>query len=365
MRTLSFGFIGLGLIAGSIAKGLREVYPDCRIIVYNRSANARMLAIEDGTANLATDCVDEKFSECDYIFLCTPVEHNITYLEQLKTLMKEDCILTDVGSVKGNIHKAIETLQMTKHFIGGHPMAGSEKTGYENSYPRLLENAYYALTPTDDTDKSRVEELVTIISKLNAIPVVIDYKTHDYAVAGISHVPHLIAATLVNLVKDNDSPDGIMKLLSAGGFKDITRIASSSPDMWQQICSSNKDSIVALLDKYIDSLTLTRNALLSDSKDYVYHMFEKSSEYRNSFIDQRRGPITKTYEIQVDIEDRLGTIRDVCTILAINHINLKNIGIVNNREHDGGVLRLEFNNEQDRENAVLFLKANGYTVYVK
>ena len=105
---ITFGFVGIGLIGGSIAKALRRVYPSCKIIVYNRSAEPRVMAINDGTANIAVPQVNETFNECDYIFLCTPVEKNVEYLKILKDIIKDDCIITDVGSVKGNIHKAVE-----------------------------------------------------------------------------------------------------------------------------------------------------------------------------------------------------------------------------------------------------------------
>ena len=139
---LTFGFVGIGLIGGSVAKALRRVYPSCKIIVYNRGAKPRVLAINDGTANIALDTVDERFSECDYIFLCTPVERNVEYLTILKDIIKPTCIITDVGSVKTNIHEAVKALSLEDNFIGGHPMAGSEKTSYEHASDRLLENAY-------------------------------------------------------------------------------------------------------------------------------------------------------------------------------------------------------------------------------
>ena len=127
---ITFGFVGIGLIGGSVAKALRRVYPSCKIIVYNRSAEPRVMAINDGTANIAVPQVNETFNECDYIFLCNNVEKNVEYLKILKDIIKDDCIITDVGSVKGNIHKAVEELGLQKNFIGGHPMAGSEKTSY-------------------------------------------------------------------------------------------------------------------------------------------------------------------------------------------------------------------------------------------
>ena len=283
MRKLTIGFVGLGLIGGSIAKALRQHYKDCKIIVYNRSENSRYAAVSDGVANVACDKVDERFCECDYIFLCTPVEQNVTYLSILKDIIKDDCIITDVGSVKGNIHSAVEKIGLTKNFIGGHPMTGKEKVSYFNSEASLMENAFYVLTPTDDVDPAKSDELKSIIETIGSKPVIMDYAKHDHVVAGISHLPHLIAANLVTLIKDTDDEEGYMKMLAAGGFKDITRIASSSSDMWEQICAVNTENIVELLDAYIEKLNETRAALVEGKQNYVYDLFTESREYRSLF----------------------------------------------------------------------------------
>jgi len=276
------GFIGLGLIGGSIAKAFRKYYPDCEITVYNRSENSRIAALNDGVANTITGEVDSNFSNCDYIFLCTPVEQNITYLTTLKEIIKDSCIITDVGSVKSNIHECITSLGMTSNFIGGHPMAGSEKTSYFNSSADIIKDSYYVLTPCKDTDESKLKELTEIVGNLKSIPVVLDYKQHDFIVAGISHVPHLIASNLVNMIEDSDDTDKHMKQLAAGGFKDITRIASSSAEMWSQICSVNKDNIASIIDTYIEYLEKTKEAVINNDSDYIKELFVKSKAYRDS-----------------------------------------------------------------------------------
>ena len=364
MKTLKIGFIGLGLIGGSIAKKLREVYPDIFIIAYNRSTKSRTDALNDKVANIATDKIDANFNDCDYIFLCTPVEQNIKYLSILKDIISTECIITDVGSVKGNIHKEIDTLAMTKNFIGGHPMAGSEKTGYQNATATLLENAYYAITPTKDTDKEKLNEFYKLIESLRAIPVILNCDEHDYAVAAISHVPHLIAASLVNLVKDNDSEKETMKLLAAGGFKDITRIASSSPEMWQQICSTNKENIADLIDKYIKALEQIKENVLEEGSKGVFDLFEKSRDYRNSFSDKSHGPIRKGYKIYCDIVDESGAISKIATLLALSNINIMNIGIIHNREFDAGVLKIEFYDQTSMEEAIEILNKFKYQIYI-
>ena len=157
-----------------------------------------------------------------------------------------------MGSVKGEIHREVEKLGLTGNFIGGHPMAGSEKTGFQNSTDYLLENAYYVVTPAEDVPLSRVSGYAgACFSSLGAIPVVLTPEEHDYIVAAVSHLPHIAASCLVGALAKLDTPEERMKLLAAGGFRDITRIASSSPVMWEQICLSNREQISKVLDEYI------------------------------------------------------------------------------------------------------------------
>ena len=360
---MSFGFIGLGLIGSSIAKALREKYPDCRIIAFNRSEKPRIMALNDGVATIACDQVDDRFGECDYIFLCTPVEYNETYLHLLKPLIKPSCIITDVGSVKTNIPKVVIREGLEENFIGGHPMAGSEKTGYENSSARLCENAIYAITPTAMSSSEKVEEYKSIVESIGAIPMILDYKEHDYSVASISHLPHIIAAQLVNLVRDNASGRQIMKQLAAGGLKDITRIASSSPEMWEQICMTNSENIALLLDKYISYLEEARNCLLSHNGHGINEMFQKSRAYRDSFNNSSVGLIRKEFVIYMDLEDEAGAISQIATKLAQADINIKNIGIVHNREYEGGILKITFYSEENYSLAEQLLTKEGYTLY--
>ncbi len=362
MRNLTIGFIGLGLIGGSIAKAIRRVHPEYRIIAFNRSPHARELALADGTCNIVTPVVDQTFEECDYIFLCTPVEYNVSYLSTLKEIISKNCIITDVGSVKTNIHEAVISLNLEQNFIGGHPMAGSEKTGYENASDRLVENAYYPVTPTSASPKERVLELIELIESIGAIPVLLDYKEHDRVVGAISHLPHIIAACLVNLVRDSDSKDGYMKLIAAGGFKDITRIASSSPEMWEQICMTNTTNISDFIQQYVTNLLAVKNSLDQHRGKDIYHLFETSRAYRNSFSDSSSGPIKKKHEIYCDIIDESGAIATIATILASHSISIKNIGILHNREFEEGVLSIEFYQEKACEDAFELLKKHNYHV---
>ena len=361
----TYGFIGLGLIGGSIAKALRNTYPKCHIIAYDVRKESLELAVSDGVVNVPAHSIDERFSDCDCIFLCAPVSHNDANLLKVKQYLSDDCLLTDVGSVKSDIHKHINELGLNNCFIGGHPMAGSERTGYINSKALLLENAYYILTPTEEVASAKVEDYKQLISSLGAIPLVLSHDQHDYITAAISHLPHVIASSLVNLIKHSDSEDGTMKMIAAGGFKDITRIASSSPAMWQQICMTNTENINKLLDAYIDSLLAVKADIANHRDTAVYDFFDTARLYRDSFIDASSGPIKKSYSINVEIADEPGALASIATILALNNISIKNIGIVHNREQEDGVLRIEFYAPESITEAGRILSTKGYIVHEK
>ncbi len=365
MSQLTCGFIGLGLIGGSIAKALKQSDAGIQIIAYDINDDSLKLAAMQRIVDVAADAIDERFSCCDYIFLCAPVQKNDANLEAVRRILKPQCLLTDVGSVKTAIHEAVREAGLEHCFIGGHPMAGSERTGFANSKSSLLENAYYILTPTEKVPTKRLEAYRNLVSAMGAIPLVLDFRKHDYITAAISHLPHVVASSLVNLVRESDSEDGIMKLVAAGGFKDITRIASSSPLMWQQICLTNTSNISDLLGNYIDALSAFKRALDERDKKELYDFFDSARIYRDSFSGASSGPIKKSFILCADIADKAGALARIVTLLADRDINIKNIGITHNREAEDGVLQLEFYGETALQTAASLLEKEGYTLSIR
>lgn len=280
---LILGFIGLGLIGGSMAKAFRAAYKDCTIIAYNRSEAPRSMALSDGTASIVTDKVDSSFSRCDFIFLCTPVEFNESYLKILADIKKDGCIISDVGSVKGNIHAAAAAAHLESCFIGGHPMAGSEKTGYEYSSAALCHGAVYPVTTTPSNSQADIDRYIQLISGIGFKPILMSAASHDFTAAAISHLPHLAAAELALLAHDNEDKNNYMQKLASSGFRDTTRIAASSADVWQQICMSNSENISELLGQYIDRLSELKAALDAKDKEFIEKLFTESKRYRDMF----------------------------------------------------------------------------------
>lgn len=361
--TTTIGFIGLGLIGGSLAKTIRKKHPDFRIMAYDADRETLANALREEIIDISCEARDARLAECDYIFLCAPVEFNVKYLEFFRDMISPNCILSDVGSVKGTIHEAATRLGLAGNFIGGHPMAGSERSGFANSTDHLLENVYYILTPSEEIPLDKLASYTEFISSLGAIPLVLTPDEHDYITAGVSHIPHVIAASLVNLIQELDDASEHMKLIAAGGFRDITRIASSSPVMWEQIRVENSSNISAILDTYIRLLIQAKCNLDAKNGQELRQMFSTSRDYRDSMDVTAYGPLKKAYMIYCDLEDETGAIATIATILAMANISIKNIGIIHNREFEQGVLKIEFYDGQALKEAAALLGKRNYIIY--
>ena len=359
----SIAFFGLGLIGGTLAKAIRKTHPEYQLLAYDPDKNTLEQALKDHSIDISCSKNDPRMAQCNYIFLCAPVEYNLQYLHLLKDRLSPNCIISDVGSVKEPIHQAAKELGLEKLFIGGHPMAGSERSGYKNSKAQLLENAYFILTPSNKVTPEKTNAYKELIASLGSVPLILTPHAHDYITASISHIPHVIASSLVNLVRLLDDEEQHMKLIAAGGFRDITRIASSSPEMWEQICTENTENISQILETYIGLLKKAKDEL--DRKDFVAirQMFTDSRDYRDSMDIVSYGPLKKDYTLYMDIADEAGGIATITTILAMANISIRNIGIVHNREFEQGVLRIEFYEESAMVQAISLLKKRNYIIY--
>ncbi len=216
--------------------------------------------------------------------------------------------------------------------------------------------------------ENRAEDIALmkeLVSHTDACCVVLSPKDHDRITAAISHVPHIIAATLVNMVRSNDNEEENMKSFAAGGFKDITRIASSSPEMWQDICIANADSIDEFLTYFGEQLRHFQQMIASGNKEEINDTFRIAGDYRNSIPAKKSSIIARTYDIFVTIDDRTGAIAAIATLLSDNDISIKNIGILHNREFMDGVLKLELYNENDASLAQSLLRRNHYDIVVR
>lgn len=355
------GIIGLGLIGGSLAKAMKKYNLAKFITAYNRTPSNLEDALRDHAIDMASSTINSVFKDCEIIFLCLPVDVNVKIMTQLKGIVHSDCIITDVSSTKSDITEAMRELNI--NFIGGHPMTGSEKTGYKAANELIFENAYYIYTTDQHTDKKALNQLIDFTKAIKSIPIVMDVNKHDFVTATISHAPHVIASSLVNVVKKLDFPEKFMHDLAAGGFKSITRIASASPDVWQQICSSNQDNIATVIDCFIEDLQSIKAEILKNDTETVYSFFEAARDYRNSFTDHKPSNLPDYYAISIDVLDETGIIAKVANELSKHQIGIKNMGIVNNREHVCGILEIVFYTKEHMVKAADLLTSMYYQVY--
>jgi len=358
------GIIGLGLIGGSIARALKRNDKGYIIKAWDRDKKNLELGLSEKVFDEYTLSLKDGFFDCDVIFLCVPVFAMRDILDELLMNISPISILTDVGSTKSDVVALVNEMNVKNPFIGGHPLAGSEKSGFTASRANLFENAYYCLTPAKDTNKDSIKELRDIVIDLGAIPIEMTPAEHDKVTAAISHVPHVIAASLVNLIDELDSPDNIMKTISAGGFKDLTRIASSSPSLWAGICLSNRDKILETIESFIEGLKCFEIDLRNKKKESIEKFFTSAREVRNALSD-RKSIFQKTYSILVDVDDKPGIIALIASALANENINIKNIGILNSRETEDGALEIQVESEESRLRGIETLTRLGYAAKQK
>jgi len=365
---MNIGIIGLGLIGGSIAKAVKQVHVQNSFIVgYDINQSDLKQAYDDGMIDAMAPNLHTGFSNCSVVFLCIPVHYITPVLNELLPSLPNDCILTDVGSTKYELVKTISdhvaTSNKRVYYVGGHPMTGSEKFGYSAATAHLFENAYYMLTPQGDTPDFVIFILQKLIERMGGIPLVLSASYHDYVTANISHLPHIIASSLVHLVRNNDGENAYMHALAAGGFKDLTRIASSNPDIWTSICLSNKGQIQKVYASYIDILQHFMDVLERESERELYSFFDSARIYRNTFSEGVSSELSKRYALHVDAKDEPGIIAKIATLLSEHQINIKNLSVLSDREFDVGVIQVLFSTKADLISATEILSQNRFTIY--
>ncbi|WP_431029694.1 prephenate dehydrogenase [Lysinibacillus sp. LZ02] len=344
--------IGLGLIGGSIALALQKA-PQTKIYGFDALPQTRELA---KTLNVVHEIVEnpaQVADKMDFIIFGTPVSATLTWMEQLKDwVLKKNVIVTDTGSTKALIMKKAEELkEMGITFIGGHPMAGSHKSGVTAAKPYLFENAYYMLTPFEDEKPETIEKLEDLLKYTIGKLVKVDATEHDHMTAVVSHFPHIVAASLVHQLQLENAQLPMTRLLAAGGFRDITRIASSNPILWRDITLQNRGELIDQLEQWTAEMNRVKSLLQDGSQDMIEQYFAVAKQVRDA-LPTSAGALFVPYDLYVDIPDYPGVISEVTGYLAEDNISITNIRIVETREDVFGILVISFSSGDDRERAV-------------
>lgn len=355
---------GVGLIGGSLALCWKGK-PGYRIVGHSVNASSVEKYVSLGVVDEGTTSLAEAAADADFIFLCVPVGRLADYIDELAKLpLKPGCILTDVGSTKASVVAHAERLGLKGAvFIGGHPMAGSERSGVEAASADLFENAYYVLTPTAATPPEAVAELEELLRWTRAKVVMTDADNHDGIVGAISHLPHIIAVALVNQVAGYNETDDLYRRLAAGGFRDITRIASSDPKIWRDILVNNKHVLLQLMSDWRVEMDRFTALLEAEDGEGIERRFREANEFRSQLPERRKGMITSLHECYVNVPDQPGVVGRIATELGQARINLSNLHIIESREDVPGVLRLSFRQQEDLDRAVELIRTMNYEVY--
>ncbi|MGQ0743102.1 MAG: 3-phosphoshikimate 1-carboxyvinyltransferase [Acidimicrobiales bacterium] len=346
--------VGTGLVGGSIGLALRE--RGWRVIGSDIDATrlGEALAIgaigevdSPGHAGLTwptPEAGDLPSESVDLVFICTPVGEVAGQVRRARIRYGPAAVITDVAGVKQSVVEAIDD----PGFVGGHPMAGSELDGLAGADAALFEGATWVLTPVATTDQEAWARVASVVSSLGARVLALDPAHHDRLVAQISHVPHLLAVTVMNLATEDGQSEAALLDLAAGGFRDMTRVAAGHPAIWPDVCLQNSAAILACLDRLGTRLSGVGNLIGSGDRVGLSHLLVAASQARRS-LPGGTGGSGSTAEIRMPITDRPGMVADVTTRLGAAGINIANLEIVHSREGGRGVLVLLVDSADDTE----------------
>lgn len=354
--------VGVGLIGGSLGMALkRSGRAGCITGVSRPDTLAKAEALGCIDRGFPYDALAEALGDADVLFLACPIQRIISLVAALADMtLPAGLIISDVGSTKGRITETAQALLPDHvHFIGGHPMAGSETSGVQGADPFLFQNAIYVLCPADAVPDALCREFGDFLGVTGARIIIMDAVRHDHAVAKVSHLPQLLAVSLVNFLTQGQ-PDGQTDLqLAAGGFRDMTRIASSPFGMWRDIIETNEPVLKDALKHFAGQLSHLSDSLEPASLEKA---FDLAAHARSGIPKDSKGFLHPLSEILVVLEDRPGMILGIAAPLAEADINIQDIEVLKVREGEAGTLRLAFSDHSVSRQAMAILKKAGFSV---
>ena len=351
--------IGLGLIGGSLALSLKR-NKDITIIGYDSQNHSLQTARRIGVIDEMVTHIEEATELADFIIFATPVSETIRLMNEMPAWsLKKHVIVTDTGSTKKQIMEtAIQLKKAGITFIGGHPMAGSHKSGVEAARAHLFENAYFLLTPFSGENSEKVSILSDLLQVTKAKIVQVSAEEHDHMTAVVSHFPHLVAASLVHQLAEENEHFPFTKQLAAGGFRDLTRIASANPVMWRDITVQNRNELSNQLEVWKEEMKRLQDLLQHAGAEDIEAYFSKAKKVRDELPNTAQGAMFTVFDLYVDVPDYPGVISEITGYLAQDSISITNLRIVETREDIFGILVISFQTADDRAKAVTCIANN-------
>lgn len=350
------GVFGTGLLGGSVALGLRERFLAEEVHAFDPDPQVLEAALFLGVADKTHANLGAWVSALDLGVLAAPAASLGELGSQIARFASANTLWTDVGSVKDPVVNTLSGL--LPNFVGGHPMAGSEKAGVEAAHAGLLQNAVWVLTPVASTDPGVLERVKKLVEALGAYPLVIAPDLHDRLVARVSHLPYLLALAL-NLLVAQDADRELLMFLAAGGFRDLTRVASGSPRMSRDMVVENRQAILLAMED-LRSKLLDLEVLL-DNPEVLLEAAQEAKKTRDSLPIVRRSLLPEMHDLVVQVPDKPGVIAKVATALGDAGVNIKDFEVLTIRD-EGGAIRMGFATRDERQRAATVLEGLGYKV---
>jgi len=275
--------IGVGLIGGSLSLALKEAGAVGEVIGYSRTKSVRQEALDLGVIDIAASSISDAVKDADMVFLAVPMAAMETVLTGLAEHIKEGAIITDGGSAKGQLVDIARGVlgEQFSQFVPGHPIAGTEKSGPSAAFSTLYQDHRVVLTPVAETNSDSLETVRKMWQQTGAEVFDMDVKHHDVVLAATSHLPHVLAFNLVGMLAEREDCDEVLRY-AAGGFKDFSRIASSDAVMWRDICLSNSEAILGLIQQYQQGLSDLEQAIKTQDGETLKTVFERAKQARDT-----------------------------------------------------------------------------------
>ena len=287
MSIQSVAIIGLGLLGGSIGLAVQDRASDITTTGYDADADVRGKAAERGLVGTVCTSVSDAVAEADLVILCVPVGAMGSAAAEIAGHLKPGAIISDVGSSKQSVLEDLSAALPGLTVIPAHPVAGTEQSGTEAGFATLFENRWCILTPPDGADEASVEALADFWRTLGSKIEIMDAEHHDLVLAVTSHIPHLIAYTIVGTASDlEDVTRGEVIKYSAGGFRDFTRIAASDPTMWRDVFLQNRSAVLEMLGRFTEDLTALQRAIRSGDGETLHELFSRTRAIRRGIIEE-------------------------------------------------------------------------------
>lgn len=356
---MRISIIGTGVIGGSIGMTALDRGIVDEVVGYDADSTRLQKALEISAVTKSARSAPEAVQDADIVFIATPVGKVVSTFEAIVPQLQDGAIVSDVGSTKERIVSEIRSISPQSLFIGGHPIAGSEREGIEAAQPDLFEGCFWVLTPISPEDAG-YQDLRSFLTDLGAEVIALQPKQHDELVALTSHLPQVLSSVLMTFARDKGSEKGDLPLITAGGFKDMTRIAASPTDLWMDIVKDNRELLAGILSEFRGALEAAEDLLRNSKWKELREIFESAREARKQLQDKPGIAPEELSVVTLLVPDKPGVLSEVTNAVGDVGVNIEDIQITHSSKGGRGTITLAMS-EDGADLAITALGKKGYT----